>query len=485
MKLYEYKAYEQSEMLKKGEISARELTESYFERIDEVESKVDAYITLNRENALLSADDVDKKRASGEALDKLAGIPIGIKDNISTDGIKTTCASKMLENYEPVFNATVVNKLKSKGAVITGKLNMDEFAMGSSTENSYFKKTKNPFDLDCVPGGSSGGSAAAVAACEASLALGSDTGGSIRQPASLCGVVGLKPTYGSVSRYGLVAFASSLDQIGPFGRCVKDVALLQDAIAGHDKMDATSVKMDHASTFDSLTGDVNGLRIGIPKEYFGSGVNDDVKASVMQSVEELVKKGAVIKEISLPSTDYELSAYYIIACAEASSNLARFDGVKYGYRCDKPESLIDMYERTRSEGFGREVKRRIILGTFVLSSGYYDAYYKKAKLLQLRIKNEFNRAFEGVDVIATPTSPFEAFKIGEKVGDPLSMYSADICTVTVNIAGLPAVSVPCGYSKNGLPYGMQLIGRHFDEKTILNAAYAHEMCFGGFKAPKL
>lgn len=472
-------------MLKKGEISSKELTASVFERIEKTEDKVCAYLTLNKEKALSDAEKTDEKIASGELTGRLAGIPVGVKDNISTAGIKTTCASKMLENYTPVFNATVVDKLVSGGAIITGKLNMDEFAMGSSTENSYFKKTKNPFDLSCVPGGSSGGSAAAVASCEAVVALGSDTGGSIRQPASLCGVVGLKPTYGSVSRYGLVAFASSLDQIGPIGRCVKDAAILYDEICGFDKMDATSANISHGSVYDALSGNVKGLKIGIPKEYFGGGVTAGVKESVMKAVSVLEKSGAVVKEISLPSTPYALSSYYIIACAEASSNLARFDGVKYGYRCENPESLIDMYERTRSEGFGREVKRRIILGTFVLSSGYYDAYYKKAKLLQNRIKSEFDDAYAGVDVIITPTSPFEAFKFGEKSEDPLAMYSADICTVTVNIAGLPAVSVPCGYSENGLPYGMQIIGRRFDEKTIMNAAYAHELAVGGYAAPKL
>lgn len=485
MNLYEYKAYELGDMLRKKEISSVELTNSVYERIESVEPKVEAYLTLNKEAALKSAAEVDRKIANGEELSRLAGIPIGIKDNISTAGLRTTCASKMLENYVPVFNATVVDKLLSCGSVITGKLNMDEFAMGSSTENSYFKKTCNPFDTSCVTGGSSGGSAAAVASGEAVVALGSDTGGSIRQPASLCGVVGLKPTYGSVSRYGLVAFASSLDQIGPLGRCVKDVALLQDVICGHDKMDATSANRSHASSFDALTGNVSGLRIGIPKEYFGSGISPEVKESVMSAVNDLVKRGATVKEISLTSTGYALSAYYIIACAEASSNLARFDGVKYGYRCANPENLLDMYERTRSEGFGREVKRRIILGTFVLSSGYFDAYYKKAKLLQNRIKAEFDAAFNDVDVIVTPTSPYEAFKFGDKIDDPLAMYSADICTVTVNIAGLPAVSVPCGYSKSGLPYGMQIIGRRFDEPTVLNTAYAHEICFGGFKAPEL
>lgn len=485
MNLYELNAYELSSMLKEKKVSSKEITESVFSRIDAVENKVDAYLYTNKEDALKKATEIDERIASGEALGRLAGIPIGIKDNITTKGIPTTCASKMLESYKPVFNATVVDKLENEGVVVTGKLNMDEFAMGSSTENSHFKATKNPFNTDCVPGGSSGGSAAAVAAGEAIVSLGSDTGGSIRQPASLCGIVGLKPTYGSVSRYGLVAFASSLDQIGPFGKCVKDVALLQDAICGYDKMDATSANRSYASLYDGLSDNVSGLKIGIPKEYFGEGVNAEVKSAVMNSVKELEKKGAVIKEISLGSTDYALSAYYVIACAEASSNLARYDGVKYGYRAADCDGLVDMYEKTRSEGFGREVKRRIMLGTFVLSSGYYDAYYKKAKLLQKRILSEFNEAYKDVDVIITPTSPFEAFKIGERASDPLSMYASDICTVTVNIAGLPAVSVPCGFSKGGLPYGLQVIGKKFDEQTILNTAYAHENIFGKFKMPTL
>ena len=484
MNLYELSAFELSKKIKNKEISSKELTVSVFDRIKAVEDKVGSYLYLNEENALQTAEAVDTKIAKGEEVSVLAGIPIGIKDNISTKGMPTTCASKMLENYKPIFNATVMDKLESMGAVITGKLNMDEFAMGSSTENSYFKPTKNPFDTNCVPGGSSGGSAAAIAAGEAILTLGSDTGGSIRQPASLCGVVGLKPTYGSVSRYGLVAFASSLDQIGPFGKTVKDVAMLQDTICGYDKMDATSANRTYSSCLEAITGDVRGLKIGIPKEYFGKGVDSEVSSAVMNAVEALKLKGATVKEISLPSTDSALSAYYIIACAEASSNLARYDGVKYGYRCENPESLIDMYERTRSEGFGREVKRRIMLGTFVLSSGYYDAYYKKAKLLQKRIKAEFDAAFNEVDVIITPTSPFEAFKLGEKASDPLAMYASDICTVTVNIAGLPAVSAPCGYSKNGLPYGIQIIGNMFQEAKILNVAYAHEDAFGGFKMPE-
>lgn len=485
MELFERNAYELSDMLKNKEISSMELTKSVFDRIKSVENKVNSYVTLNEENALETAAEIDKKRANQESLSDLAGIPMGIKDNISTKGLKTTCSSKMLNNYVPPFNATVINKLNDAGAVITGKLNMDEFAMGSSTETSYFKPTCNPYALDRIPGGSSGGSAAAVAACEAVVSLGSDTGGSIRQPASYCGVVGLKPTYGAVSRFGLVAFASSLDQIGPIGKCVKDVAMVQSVINGHDRMDATSAYRDYTGLSANLKSDVKGLKIGVPNEYFGEGIDDEVKASVLNAVKELEKQGAVVKEISLPSTDYALSAYYIISSAEASSNLARFDGVRYGYRAENYDSLIDMYEKTRSEGFGDEVKRRIMLGTFVLSSGFYDAYYGKAKLLQKRISEEFNSAFKDIDIIAAPTVPTTAFKIGENIDDPLKMYATDICTVTVNIAGLPAVSIPCGTDSNKLPIGLQLIGNKFTEQTLLNTAYAYENFCGGFKMPKL
>ncbi len=485
MELFERNAYELSDMLKNKEISSVELTKSVFDRIKSVENKVNSYVTLNEENALETAAEIDKKRANQESLSDLAGIPMGIKDNISTKGLKTTCSSKMLNNYVPPFNATVINKLNDAGAVITGKLNMDEFAMGSSTETSYFKPTCNPHALDRIPGGSSGGSAAAVAACEAVVSLGSDTGGSIRQPASYCGVVGLKPTYGAVSRFGLVAFASSLDQIGPIGKCVKDVAMVQSVINGHDRMDATSAYRDYTDLSANLKSDVKGLKIGIPNEYFGEGIDDEVKGSVLNAVKELEKQGAVVKEISLPSTDYALSAYYIISSAEASSNLARFDGVRYGYRAENYNSLIDMYEKTRSEGFGDEVKRRIMLGTFVLSSGFYDAYYGKAKLLQKRISEEFNSAFKDIDIIAAPTVPTTAFKIGENIDDPLKMYATDICTVTVNIAGLPAVSIPCGTDSNKLPIGLQLIGNKFTEQTLLNTAYAYENFCGGFKMPKL
>lgn len=485
MELFERNAYELSDMLKNKEISSVELTKSVFSRIKAVDDKVNAYVTLNEEEALKTAAEIDEKRSKGENISSLAGIPIGIKDNISTKGLKTTCSSKMLSNYVPPFNATVINKLNDAGAVITGKLNMDEFAMGSSTETSYFKPTCNPHALDRIPGGSSGGSAAAVAVCEAVVSLGSDTGGSIRQPASYCGVVGLKPTYGAVSRFGLVAFASSLDQIGPLGKCVKDVAMVQSVINGHDKMDATSAYKEYTDLSANLSSDVKGLRIGLPKEYFGAGIDNEVKESVLNAVKELEKQGAIIKEISLPSTDYALSAYYIISSAEASSNLARFDGVRYGYRAENYDNLIDMYEKTRSEGFGDEVKRRIMLGTFVLSSGFYDAYYGKAKLLQRRISNEFNNAFKDIDVIAAPTVPTTAFKIGENIGDPLKMYATDICTVTVNIAGLPAISVPCGMDNNKLPVGLQLIGNKFTEQTLLNTAYAYENLSGGFVMPKL
>lgn len=485
MELYRKSAYELSQMMKNGEVSSVEITKSVFDRIKAVEPKIDAYVTLDEENALKAAQEIDNKRSAGEELPELAGIPIGIKDNISTKGLRTTCSSKMLENYVPPFNATVMNKVYENGMVVTGKLNMDEFAMGSSTENSYFKPTHNPHDTDRIPGGSSGGSAAAVAACEAIVSLGSDTGGSIRQPASYCGVVGLKPTYGSVSRFGLVAFASSLDQIGPLGRTVKDVAMLQSVINGHDRMDATSAYRTYSDLSAGLESGVSGLKIGLPKEYFGKGIDDEVKSGILNAVKALEVKGAVVKEISLPSTDYALSSYYIISSAEASSNLARYDGVRYGFRAEDYDGLIDMYEKTRSEGFGDEVKRRIMLGTFVLSSGFYDAYYKKAKLLQRRISSEFSEAFSDVDVIATPTVPTTAFKIGENTDDPLKMYATDICTVTVNIAGLPAISVPCGRDSKNLPIGLQLIGEKFTEQKLLNTAYTYEQLVGGFSMPEI
>ena len=479
MKLYEKTASELSEMLAKKECSAVEIYNDVKSRIDSVEDKVGAYVTLN-ENALEQAEEVDNARANGEELHPLAGIPIGIKDNISTKGLRTTCSSKMLENYVPPFNATVMEKINSAKMVVTGKMNMDEFAMGSSTETSYIHLTHNPHNLECVPGGSSGGSASAIASGEAILTLGSDTGGSIRQPAALCGAVGMKPTYGSVSRYGLVAFASSLDQIGPMGKSVKDVAMLQSLICGYDKMDATSKNIAYPDYYANLKNNVKGLRIGVPKEYFGEGIDSEVKESVYSAIELMKQNGAEIKEISLPSTEYAINTYYIIASAEASSNLARFDGVKYGYRAENYNSLTDMYEKTRSEGFGDEVKRRIMLGTFVLSSGFYDAYYKKAKIVQRKISEEFSNAFKECDVIATPTVPSSAFKIGENIGDPIKMYYNDVCTVTVNIAGLPAISVPCGFDSKNMPMGLQFIADKFCEQTLLDTAYAYEQLSGGF-----
>lgn len=479
MELYEKSAHELSEMLSKKECSSEEITLSVLDRAEATEPQVGAYLTMCREEALKKARELDE-RLTKQARHPLAGIPIGIKDNISTKGLLTTCASKMLYNYVPPFDAFVMERVNGADMIVTGKLNMDEFAMGSSTENSHFKKTHNPHNLDCVPGGSSGGSAAAVAAGSAVVSLGSDTGGSIRMPASYCGVVGLKPTYGSVSRYGLVAFASSLDQIGPLARNVTDCAMLYSLICGHDGMDATSADREYPDFAKALNSDIKGLKIGIPAEYFGEGVDESVKTVVMAQVKELEKQGAEIVEISLPSTKYALNAYYIISSAEASSNLARFDGVKYGYRTESYDSLIDMYEKTRSEGFGDEVKRRIMLGTFVLSSGFFDAYYKKAKLVALDIVKEFNAAFEKCDVIATPATPSTAFKLGENMGDPTKMYAADICTVTVNIAGLPAISVPCG-KVAGMPVGLQFIGRKFSEQTLLNAAFAVEKNVGEAK----
>lgn len=480
MELYQLTAEKLSELLAKKECSSVELTQSVLDRIKAKDGEIGAYLTVCGEEALKKAAEVDEKREKGESLSALAGIPMGIKDNICTRGIRTTCASRILENFVPPYDAFVMEKLNAKDAVILGKLNMDEFAMGSSTENSYFQKTHNPWNTQCVPGGSSGGSAASVASGEAIVSLGSDTGGSIRQPAAYCGIVGLKPTYSSVSRYGLVAFASSLDQIGPMGRSVKDVAMLYSAICGRDPHDATSALREYPDFAAGIKKDVKGLRIGIPKEYFGEGVAEDVKAAVWNVAKTLEKEGAVLVDVSLPSTDYALSAYYIIASAEASSNLARFDGVKYGYRAKEYKNLTEMYENTRSEGFGAEVKRRIMLGTYVLSSGYYDAYYKKAKFTQIRIQEEFCKAFESCDLLLTPTTPETAFKLGEQVDDQVKMYMNDVLTVTVNIAGLPGLSVPCGLDKKGLPVGCQLIGPKFSEQTLFNAASVWETSLGGF-----
>ena len=471
MKLYEKTAHELAKMLRAKEVTVPEIVTSVFECIEENEQNINAYITLQKDEALARAEEVQKEFDSGKEMPAMAGIPIAIKDNICTKGVKTTCASKMLENFEPPYNATIIEKLNEQGAIIIGKTNLDEFAMGGSTENSAFKLTKNPHDLERVPGGSSGGSVAAVASNEAVVSLGSDTGGSIRQPSAFCGVVGLKPTYGTVSRFGIVAFASSFDQIGPIGKDVEDVAILFNAITGYDEKDSTSVNMEHPDYTKSLEKGISGLRIGLPKEFFGEGINEEVKSAILNKVEELKQQGAIVEEFSMPIIDKALSVYYIISSAEASSNLSRYDGVKYGYRSKNSEKVEDMYVNTRNEAFGPEVKRRIMLGTYVLSSGYYDAYYNKALKARTLVINEFNKAFEKYDVIVGPTAPTTAFKIGERVNDPLAMYLADICTVPVSIAGLPAVSVPVGKDSQKLPIGMQIIGKAFDESTILKVAY--------------
>lgn len=482
MELYEKTAAQLANMLRTKECSALELTEAVLGRIAAVDGKTGAYLTVTAEAARAQARRVDEKLAAGAELPPLAGIPVAVKDNICTRGVRTTCASKMLESFVPPYDATVVERLTAQEYVMPGKTNLDEFAMGGSCENSALGKTCNPRDITRVAGGSSGGSAAAVAAGEAVVALGSDTGGSIRQPAAFCGIVGLKPTYGAVSRYGLVAFASSLDQIGPMGRCVEDVAMLHAATCGRDKMDATSAVLSSAQTdyFSHMKDGVAGLTIGLPREYFGNGVDESVKTAVHAAVKEYEKAGAKVKEISLPSADYAISAYYVISSAEASSNLARFDGIRYGYRAKEFEGLTELYERSRSEAFGAEVKRRIMLGTFVLSSGFYDAYYKRAKRLQQRILAEYANAFQGCDVIVTPTAPTTAYKLGENVGDVLKMYMGDVCTVTVNIAGLPAMSVPCGCGPDGMPIGMQLIGPRFSEPLLFRAARFYEDTRGGF-----
>ena len=474
MELYQLTAHELGDLLKNKKVSAVDITKSYLDRIEKVESKVDSYLTICQEEALNKAEEVQKRIDSGEAASPLAGIPMAIKDNICTQGVKTTCASKMLHNFVPPYNATVMNKLESNDTIMLGKLNMDEFAMGGSTENSHFKQTKNPWDIERVPGGSSGGAGAAVAGIDAVFTLGSDTGGSIRQPASFCGVVGMKPTYGSVSRFGLVAFASSLDQIGPLTKDVTDCALVLNAITGYDSLDTTSSNVEYPDYTKALVNNIKGMKIGIPKEYIGQGLNEDVKASTLKAIETLKELGAECEEFSLPITEYAIPAYYLIACAEASSNLARYDGIKYGYRAEKYSDLLDLYRQTRSEAFGPEVKRRIMLGTYALSSGYYDAYYKKALQVRTLIKNGFDQAFEKYDLVLGPTAPTTAYKIGEKVDDPLEMYLGDIYTVSVNIAGLPGLVVPCGYDTSNLPIGLQLIGKAFDESTLLRVGYTFE-----------
>lgn len=461
--------HELIEKLDKKELTSKEIVEAYASRINEKEKDVASFITLTTDEAKKQAEEIDKSRKG-----RLSGIPIGIKDNICVKNVKTTCASKMLENFVSPYDATVVEKLNENQIISLGKLNMDEFAMGSSTENSAMKITKNPWNLNKVPGGSSGGSAAAVAANLVPWALGSDTGGSIREPASFCGAVGLKPTYGLVSRYGLVAFASSLDQIGPITKDVRDAAILLNVIAGHDEKDSTSAEVEKVNYEKSLKNDVKGLKIGVPKEFFGDGINEEVKAKLKEAIETYKSMGAEVEEFSLDVAKYALATYYIIACAEASSNLGRFDGIRYGYRTKNYTTLKELYKNTRTEGFGEEVKRRIILGTYVLSSGYYDAYYKKAQKVRTFVKNQFDNAFKKYDVLLTPVAPTTAFDIGQKSSNPMEMYLADICTVSINIASVPAISIPAGVDSQGMPIGMQLIGNRFQEQTILNAAYAFE-----------
>ena len=474
MEITELTVHELKEKLAKKEITVQEVTKAYVDRINDKEKDVGAFVTTLCDEALEEAKSIQEKIDAGEIKGELAGIPIGIKDNMCTKGIKTTCSSKMLENFVSPYDATVVEKLKEQHMIDLGKLNMDEFAMGASTEYSAFHVTRNPWNLNTVPGGSSGGSAAAVAANLVPWALGSDTGGSIRQPAAFCGVVGLKPTYGLVSRYGLVAFASSLDQIGPITKDVEDAAMLLNVIAGHDERDTTSENREKIDYTKCLKNDVKGLKIGVPKEFFGEGINEEVKAKLKEAIEKYKEMGAEVEEFSLDIANYALATYYIIACAEASSNLGRFDGIRYGYRTENFTNLKEIYKNSRSEGFGDEVKRRIILGTYVLSSGYYDAYYKKAQQVRTLVMNEFQKAFEKYDVILTPTSPTVAFDIGSKSNNPLEMYLADICTVSVNIAGLPGISIPCGVDKEGMPVGMQLIGNKFEEEKLLNIAYVFE-----------
>ncbi|MBL4937174.1 Asp-tRNA(Asn)/Glu-tRNA(Gln) amidotransferase subunit GatA [Clostridium sp. YIM B02515] len=473
MELHKLKAHELKELINKKEVKVQEVTNSFLNRIDNVDDKIGAYLYVAKEEALSKAKELDEKIGRGESIGALGGVPIAIKDNISVKGMQNTCASKILEGYVAPYDAHIVENLKKEDAVILGKLNMDEFAMGSSNENSAYKLVKNPWDLDRVPGGSSGGAAASVASFEAPLSLGSETGGSVRQPASLCGVVGLKPTYGRISRYGLVAFGSTLDQVGPFGRDVEDCALITKHISGFDHRDSTTADVAVQDYTKGLTKDIRGKRIGIPKEFFGEGLNDEVRKSVEEAIRVLKDNGAVVEECSLPLSEYALAVYYIIASAEASSNLSRFDGIRYGHRTKDFNDAVDIYYKSRNEGFGKEVKRRIMLGTYALSAGYYDAYYKKALKVRNLIKQDFQRVFKEFDAVVSPTTPTPAFKIGEKVDDVLSMYLSDIYTVPVNIAGIPAISVPCG-KVNGLPVGLQLMGDYFREDLLFNLAYSYE-----------
>jgi len=473
MDLHALTIHELSDLLEKREISAGDIAAAFYRRIEAVEERLHAYLTLTRELALAQAETADRRRQSGEH-GPLLGIPLAVKDVICTKGVRTTCGSKQLYNFVPPYDATVMERLNAAGIVLLGKTNMDEFAMGSSTEHSAFGATHNPWDLDAIPGGSSGGSAAAVAADACAAALGTDTGGSIRQPAACCGIVGLKPTYGRVSRYGLIAYASSLDQIGPMTKDVRDAALVLNVIGGKDPLDSTSVDIPMPDFTQALERGVKGLRIGIPREYFIAGIDPEVDQAVHGAIRVLERLGIAATDVSLPHTEYGVAAYYILAPSEASSNLARYDGVKYGYRTPQWSNLRDMYMRTRDEGFGAEVKRRIMLGTFALSAGYYEAYYKKAQQVRTLIRQDFEQAFQQVDVIAAPTAPTPAFKIGEKIDDPLQMYLSDVFTIPVNLAGLPGISIPCGFSSQGLPIGLQIIGKPFDEATVLRVAYAFE-----------
>jgi aspartyl-tRNA(Asn)/glutamyl-tRNA(Gln) amidotransferase subunit A len=474
MALFEFSAYQLSQQIKNKKTSCREVVDEFLERITDVEERVKSFVTVLPEEARRRADLLDHRLAQGEDIGPLGGVPIAVKDLICTRGVRTTCSSKMLEKFVAPYDAHVAERLAADGAITIGKANMDEFAMGSSTENSAFFPTRNPWDLNRVPGGSSGGSTAAVAALEAPLALGTDTGGSIRQPAAYCGCVGLKPTYGLVSRYGLIAFASSLDQIGPIANDVRDAALLLQSIAGHDRRDTTSINRPLPDYTAALTGDVKGLRVGVPQEFFAQGVEGYVVDAVRAAIDKLVELGAEVVELSMPSVEYSLATYYIIAPSEASSNLARYDGVQYGLRVAEPgDDIIAMLSKTRAQGFGHEVQHRIMIGTHALSSGFYDAYYAKAQKVRTLIRRDFEKAFEQCDVLATPTAPTVAFELGSKTDDPFAMKLADVCTIPVNMAGLPAISLPCGFYQN-LPIGLQLIGNLLDESTLLRAAHAYE-----------
>lgn len=479
MSILSLTAVELSDKIKKGEIRVTQALDEVFAQIEAKEEQLNCYVTLEKKRAYAQAEEVQKKIDSGELTGPLAGVPFAIKDNMCTEGILTTCSSKILENFVPTFTAEAVKNLEAAGAVIIGKTNMDEFAMGSTTETSYYGVTRNPHNPEHVPGGSSGGSAAAVAAEECFAALGSDTGGSIRQPASFCGVVGMKPTYGTVSRYGLIAYGSSLDQIGPLAKDVRDCATILETIASHDSKDSTSVPREDTDFTTALVDDVKGMRIGIPRDYFGEGLDPQVKNAVLAAAQVLKEKGAIVEEFDLSLVEYAIPAYYTIAAAEASSNLERFDGIKYGYRASEYEGLHHMYKKTRSEGFGPEVKRRIMLGSFVLSSGYYDAYYLKALRVKALIKKAFDEAFSKYDVILGPVAPTTAPKMGESLADPIKMYLGDIYTIAVNLAGLPGISLPCGKDEKGLPIGLQLIGDCFREKKLIRVAYSYEQSRGG------